>query len=148
LNIVRTVLFAVLALALAIAPAAPCTMGRHAAAHRPMAVGMAAQMPRVELDASRRSHDGPGEAGIHAAFLGAPAAAPAEEGCPGHRHRSKHPPCPATCCALACQAALPILPWTGVPLDYRPSDRVLIIQEDGVVDTHPLRIERPPRPGA
>ena len=141
-------LFAVLALALAIAPAAPCTMGLQAAAHRHMAVGTAARMPSAEFDAVQRRHEGPGGTGIHATSLDASASVPAEEGCPGHRHRSKHPPCPATCCAFACQAALPALPWVGVPLDYRPSDRVLIVQVDGIVDAHPLRVERPPRLGA
>lgn len=144
----RALLLAVLALALAIAPAAPCTMGRHAAAHGATAAGVVVPTSHVHPAGARRNQVGPGAAGIHATAHDVPAAVAVDEECSGHRHRPKHPTCPATCCPLVFQAALPTLPWAGVPLDFRPSDRVLIVQEDEVVDAHPLRIERPPRRGA
>ncbi|AYO83215.1 hypothetical protein ABID82_003360 [Methylobacterium sp. PvP062] len=151
MNIVRTFLLAVLALALAIAPAAPCTMGRPAAAADRALADVAGAMPHARHAQSPRSHDGPdvpGHAGLHAGSQDAPAATAGDDGCPGHRHRSKRPACPSPCCTLGCQAALPAAAWLGMPLDYAPFERVLIVQEDGNVDARPLRIERPPRLGA
>ena len=142
MNVVRALLLAVLALALAIAPAAPCTMGRQSMAHRHMAA--AAATPLAHVAGALGSQNEPDEAGIRGISLAVPAAA-ADEGCPGHRHRPEHPPCPATCCPLACQAALPTLPWASIALEFHASERVLIVQVDGAVDAHPVRIERPPR---
>jgi len=141
-KVVRALLLAVLALALAIAPAAPCTMGRQSTAHRHIAAAAATHLAHAA--GTLGSQNKPDEAGIRGTSLAVPAAA-ADEGCPGHRHRPKHPPCPATCCPLACQAALPTLPWASITLEFHPSERVLIVQVDGAVDAHPLRIERPPR---
>lgn len=148
MNIVRTLLLAVLALALAIAPAAPCTMGRHAAMADRVVPEVAGAMSHARHAQTRQGRDGSDDAALHAGSQDVPAATAGDEGCPGHRHRSKRPACPSPCCTLGCQAALPVAVWLGTPTDYRPSDRVLIVQEDGAVDAHPLRIERPPRRGA
>lgn len=151
MNIVRTLLLAVLALALAIAPAAPCTMGRHAAMTDRALADVAGVTSHVRHGQTLRSHDGsdtPWHAGLHAGSQDVPAATAGDDGCPGHRHRSKRQACPSPCCTLGCQAALPASAWMGTPLDYTPFDRLLIIQEDGTVDGRPLRIERPPRLGA
>ncbi|WP_331302737.1 MULTISPECIES: hypothetical protein [Methylobacterium] len=147
----RTLLLAVLALALAIAPAAPCTMGRHATMTDRVLADISGAVPQARHAHTRLVYDGSddtGHAGIHAGSQDVPAATASDDGCPGHRHRSKRPACPSPCCTLGCQAALPVAVWLGTPTDYRPSDRVLIVQEDGAVDAHPLRIERPPRLGA
>ncbi|MEE7464965.1 hypothetical protein MFUR16E_29110 [Methylobacterium fujisawaense] len=141
-------LLAVLALALAIAPAAPCTMGRHAAMADRVVAEVAGAMSHARHAQTRQGHDRSDGAAFHAGSQDVPAATAADDGCPGHRHRSKRPSCPSPCCTLGCQAALPVAIWLGTPADYRPSDRVLIVQEDGTVDAHPLRIERPPRRGA
>jgi hypothetical protein len=148
LAFVRTFLLAVLALALAIAPAAPCTMGGHAAMAGRTLGDVAGTMPHARHAQTRQGHDGSdatGHAGLHAGSHDVPAATTGDDGCPGHRHRSKRPACPSPCCTLGCQAALPVAVWLGTPKDYHPSDRILIVQEDGAVDAHPLRIERPPR---
>lgn len=147
----RTLLLAVLALALAIAPAAPCTMGRHAPMVDRVLADVSGAMPQARHAHTRQGYDGSdaaGPAGLQASSQDVPAATAGDDGCPGHRHRSKRPACPSPCCTLGCQAALPVAVWLGTPTDYRPSDRVLIVQEDGAVDAHPLRIERPPRLGA
>lgn len=66
-----------------------------------------------------------------------------------HQHSQNHhkraAACPATCCPLACQAALPEVPWSGTVLDFRPSDPLGMAREDGVAGPRPVRIERPPR---
>lgn len=149
--LLRALLLAVLAMAVAIAPAAPCTMARHSAtAHRvaPDAVRATTHAQPVRALQAPGASEAPGDAGLHAGAQAVPAATAGDDGCPGHRHRAKGPACPAPCCTLGCQVALPAAAWVGAPLDYAPSDRVLILREDGVVDAHPLRIERPPRPAA
>lgn len=146
----RALMLAALALALAIAPAASCTMGRHATMADRMVADAVAAMPHAYHARAIQGHDAsdtPGHARLHAGLQDVPATA-ADDGCPGHRHRSKHPACPSPCCTLGCQAALSATVWLGTPLDHTLSDRVLIVQEDGAVEAHTLRIERPPRLGA
>ncbi|ACK81927.1 hypothetical protein [Methylorubrum extorquens] len=145
--VLRAVLLAVLAMAVAIAPAAPCTMKRHAAAdhaaaqfdphahqrHPAVSDGLGLTPdPSVQTngedapDCHRRAsagQDHPGTHGLHKRPVG----------------------CTATCCPLACQAAMPDTPWSGEALVLRPSEPLGLAQEDGLVQPRPVRIERPPR---
>ena len=148
--LVRALMLSVLALALAIAPAAPCTMG-HRASMLDHIAGASAAVPHDHHARARQDGGDPEGHGRTALLEGAqdlPAATAGDDGCPGHRHRSKRTACPSPCCTLGCQAALPAATWMVTPLVHTVSDRVLIAQEDGTVDAHPLRIERPPRLGA
>ncbi|AWN42555.1 hypothetical protein [Methylobacterium durans] len=159
----RTLVFAFLAVAVAIAPAAPCTMTKHASRdhaapgvptpsdgaeaphhnHHPVTDG--AEAPSVP--AARA--DGAGGGLDAAPAAGAPdrvsAAVPHQHHQHAQSHHKRAPACPATCCPLACQAALPEVPWSGAVLDFRPSEPLGMAREDGVADPRPVRIERPPR---
>ncbi|KST60009.1 hypothetical protein AO398_03790 [Methylobacterium sp. GXS13] len=157
--VLRTFVLFVVALAVAVAPAAPCTMAHAAAAHRHADHAK----PAVSPEAGRHVHHDHGEAsrpsapfvnvvaserGSPAVDLSAARSTSQEPGCPEHRQRAHKGPCLAACCTLAGQVALPTASWSGACLEAHSSDRVLIAQEDGVVDAHPTRIERPPRLGA
>lgn len=155
--VLRTLVLFVIALAVAVAPAAPCTMAHAAAAH---GHGDHAK-PAVSPEAGRHVHHHVAsrpsatlddavatERGSPPIDLTAARSTSQESGCPEHRQRVHKGPCPAACCTLAGQAALPTASWSGACLEVHSSDRVLIAQEDGVVDAHPPRIERPPRRGA
>ncbi|KQT70410.1 hypothetical protein ASG51_13040 [Methylobacterium sp. Leaf465] len=147
----RTVMLAVLAFALAIAPAAACTMGRQAAAADRWLSDASARMPHPDPARASRASDTPDsarDAARHAPSQDGPSASAGDDGGPGHRHGSKRPGGPSPCCALGCQAALPTMAGGGPPLEDTPSDRGRIGRADGPVDAHPLRIERPPRLGA
>jgi hypothetical protein len=139
-------LLAVLAMAVAIAPAAPCTMQRHAAADH-AAVDQAPAAPHAQHRPA--AADAPAAASGQADGADVPEChrlASAGQHHPGpHGHHTRPAGCAATCCPLACQAALPDAPWSGTALVLRPSEPIGLAQEDGVAQPRPLRIERPPR---
>ena len=147
LALLRAVLLAVLAMAVAIAPAAPCTMQRHAAAdHSSAPADPHAYHRRL---ATLGGADAPAGSAVHAdGGDGADchrhaSAGQQSPGPPGHHKRAAG--CVATCCPLACQAAVPDAPWSGDALSLRPSETLGLTQQDGVAEPRPLRIERPPR---
>ena len=131
-------------MAVAIAPAAPCTMKRHVAADHAFAPAdphahhrhAAASGPAGATVQADDGQDGP-DCHLNAA---------AGQHKPGtHGHHKRPVSCAATCCPLACQAAVPDAPWSGEALSVRPSESIGLAQEDGVAEPRPLRIERPPR---
>ena len=152
----RAVVFAVLAMAVAIAPAVPCTMKRHAAADH-LVAAPEAPAPHAHHRHHQASSDDDtaSEVSLRAdgdGTLSAPgAAADASAGLgpqqpPGTQGQHKRAAgCVATCCPLACQAAVPDAPWSGEALSLRPSESLGLAQQDGVAEPRPLRIERPPR---
>lgn len=135
----RALLFAILAIAVAVAPAAPCMMARHAAADHPV---VQARVIHHHDHGAMVSHAGHADTDQAAYSADETASSPHQ-----HQHHHKRAAgCLATCCPLSCQAAMPTSPWSGAVLSVRPSDPIGMVQEDGVVDAHPVRIERPPRP--
>ena len=154
----RAVVFAILAVAVAIAPAVPCTMMRHAAADH-LGVALKASEPHAHHrhhharagndDASSgvslQAEHGTGTLSSPGAAADA-SAGPGHQQSPGaHSHHKRAAGCMATCCPLACQAAVPDAPWSGDALSLRPSETLGLTQQDGVAEPRPLRIERPPR---
>ena len=136
-------LLAVLAMAVAIAPASPCTMQRHAAADH-AAVDHAPADPHAHHGHAAGSTDA--ATSVQADGPDCQRHASAGQHHPGaHGHHKRPVSCAATCCPLACQAALPDAPWSGTALVLRPSEPIGLAQEDGVAQPRPLRIERPPR---
>ena len=141
-------LLAVLAMAVAIAPAAPCTMQRHAAADH-AAADQAAADPHAHHRHGAGSADAPAGAALQADGADGPDcqrhASAGQHHPGGHGHHKRPVSCAATCCPLACQAAVPDAPWSGAALVLRPSEPIGLAQDDGVAQPRPLRIERPPR---
>ncbi len=148
LALLRAVLLAVLAMAVAVAPAAPCTMKRHAAAdHSSAPADQHAYHRRL---ATLGGAGAPAGSAVHAdggdgadCHRHASAGQQQSPGTPGHHKRAAG--CVATCCPLACQAAVPDAPWLGDALSLRPSEILGLAQQDGVAEPRLLRIERPPR---
>ncbi|MCE4224949.1 hypothetical protein HCU64_14395 [Methylobacterium sp. C25] len=136
---VRTLLLAILAVAVAVAPGAPCTMVKHATADH--AAGSARAMTHHD-HAAMVAHAGAVQAADTDGGMG-PSAHQQHK-----HHEHKRSGCLATCCPLSCQAAMPAQPWSGAVLSFRQSDPVRMDREDVAVDMHPVRIERPPRPVA
>ena len=149
---------AVLAMAVAIAPAVPCTMKRHAAADHLVVAVKASEPHAHHRHHHARADDDDASSGVSlqaehgdATLSGSGAAADTSTGLghqqppgtPGHHKRAAG--CVATCCPLACQAAVPDAPWSGDALSLRPSEILGLAQQDGVAEPRPLRIERPPR---
>lgn len=159
----RTLVFAFLAVAVAAAPATPCTMAKHASRDHaafgtPVISGVgeaghdhhhavrdgteAAIVPSAHVDGAGGDLD-------NALIVEATGQASGTFSHQQHRntqnHQKRAAACPASCCPLACQAALPEAPWSGIVLDVRPSDPFGMAREDGVAGQRPLRIERPPR---
>ena len=150
LAVLRAVLLAVLAMAVAIAPAAPCTMKRHAAAdHAAVDQAAAPADPHTHHRHGAASADAPAGAALQADGADGPDcqrhASAGQHHPGGHGHHKRPVSCAATCCPLACQAAVPDAPWSGEALTLRPSEPIGLAQEDGVAQPRPLRIERPPR---
>jgi hypothetical protein len=162
LAFLRTLVFAFLAMAVAIAPATPCTMAKHASRdHAAVMVPTPSDVAAAphhhhhsDSDTTEASFGPVGFADAGGSLdvappAGAPdrtsAAVPHQHHQHSQNHHKRAAACPATCCPLACHAALPDVPWSGAVLKFRPSDPLGMAQEDGVADPRPLRIERPPR---
>ncbi|MER2265840.1 hypothetical protein [Methylobacterium oxalidis] len=133
LAFLRTLVFAVLGMAVAIALAAPCMM-----------------IPRSGQD---HLHTADAAAGIHlhhrhhhevaaktAESLNWIGSEPSDG-----TNQKRMVACAGTCCPLVFQAAMPDTPWSGTTLEFRCFDPIGIRQETGIAEPRPLRIERPPR---